>query len=52
MPAAIDAGTVDDCAAGLHEVAATGAQVILLNPLFDELNQMYRLATEVIPRLG
>src|SRR6266487_1650582 len=25
------AGTVDDCVAGLHEVAAVGAQVILLN---------------------
>jgi probable F420-dependent oxidoreductase len=45
------AGTVDDCVAGLHEVAAVGAQMILLNPLFDELNQMHRLATEVIPRL-
>lgn len=46
------AGTVDDCVAGLHEVAAAGAQVILLSPLFDELNQMHRLATEVIPRLA
>jgi alkanesulfonate monooxygenase SsuD/methylene tetrahydromethanopterin reductase-like flavin-dependent oxidoreductase (luciferase family) len=46
------AGTVDDCVAGPHEVAAVGAQVILLNPLFDELNQMHRLATEVIPRLA
>jgi probable F420-dependent oxidoreductase len=46
------AGTVDECVAGLHEVAAAGAQMILLNPLFDELNQMHRLATEVIPRLA
>jgi probable F420-dependent oxidoreductase len=46
------AGTVDDCVAGLHEVAAAGAQMILLNPLFDELHQMRRLATEVIPRLA
>jgi hypothetical protein len=36
----------------MHEVAAAGAQVILLNPLFDELNQMHRLATEVIPKLA
>jgi len=46
------AGTVDDCVDGLHEVAAAGAQEILLNPLFDELNQMRLLATEVIPRLA
>jgi probable F420-dependent oxidoreductase len=52
LPAVPVAGTVDDCAAGLHEVAAAGAQVILLNPLFDELHQMHRLATEVIPKLA
>lgn len=46
------AGTVDDCVAGLREVAAAGAQLILLDPLFDELDQMHRLATEVIPRLA
>jgi probable F420-dependent oxidoreductase len=46
------AGTVDDCAAGLHDVATAGARLILLNPLFDELDQMHRLATEVIPRLA
>ncbi|MGH3585066.1 MAG: LLM class flavin-dependent oxidoreductase [Pseudonocardia sp.] len=43
------AGTVDDCVAGLQEVAAAGAQAILLNPLFDELHQMDRLAAEVLP---
>jgi alkanesulfonate monooxygenase SsuD/methylene tetrahydromethanopterin reductase-like flavin-dependent oxidoreductase (luciferase family) len=46
------AGTVDDCVAGLLEIAGAGAQMILLNPLFDELNQMHRLATEVIPRFA
>jgi probable F420-dependent oxidoreductase len=45
------AGTPDDCLAGLHEVAEAGAQMILLNPLFDDLEQMERLATEVIPKL-
>jgi probable F420-dependent oxidoreductase len=45
------AGTVDDCIAGLHEVATAGAQLILLNPLFDEHHQAHRLATEVIPKL-
>lgn len=46
------AGTADDCLAGLRDVAAAGAQMILLNPLFDELQQMQRLADEVIPRLS
>ncbi|WP_116204302.1 LLM class flavin-dependent oxidoreductase [Amycolatopsis circi] len=46
------AGTVDDCAAGLREVVAAGAQLLLLNPLFDELGQMHRLAAEVLPRLA
>lgn len=46
------AGTPDDCAAGLREVAAAGAELILLDPLFDELDQIHRLATEVIPRLA
>ena len=46
------AGTVDDCIAGLRDIAAAGAHMILLNPLFDELQQMQRLASEVIPRLS
>lgn len=45
------AGTADDCAAGLSDIAAAGAHTIILNPLFDELRQMRRLAAEVIPRL-
>lgn len=45
------AGTPDDCLAGLHEVAEAGAQTILLNPLFDDLEQMERLAAEVVPEL-
>ena len=45
------AGTVDDCVAGLCDIAAAGADMILLNPLFDELRQMRRLADEVIPRV-
>ena len=39
-------------AAQLAEVAAAGAGLILLNPLFDEAGQMERLAAEVIPQLG
>jgi probable F420-dependent oxidoreductase len=45
------AGTAEDCIAGLRDIAAAGAQMILLNPLFDEAEQMQRLASEVIPRL-
>lgn len=43
------AGTVDDCVRGLREVAAAGAELILLNPLFDDRDQMERLAAEVVP---
>jgi len=39
------------CVAGLREVANAGAEMILLNPMFDEAEQMERLAAEVIPRL-
>lgn len=46
------AGTVDDCVAGLRDIVAAGADTILLNPLFDQLHQIQRLATEVIPRLA
>ena len=40
------------CAAGLREVAAAGAGMILLNPLFDDAEQMERLAAEVVPQLA
>ncbi len=46
------AGRPGDVAAGLAEIAAAGAGLILLNPLFDEAEQMERLAAEVIPRLA
>lgn len=45
------AGTVDDCISGLRDIAAAGAHLILLNPLFDELRQMRRLANDVMPYL-
>jgi probable F420-dependent oxidoreductase len=45
------AGPPATCAAGLREVADAGAQLILLNPLADDLNQMERLAAEVITAL-
>jgi hypothetical protein len=40
------------CARGLRDVADAGAELILLNPLFDEAEQMERLATEVVPQLA
>lgn len=46
------AGTVADCVAGVREVAAAGAELILFTPLYDLPGQMERIATEVIPRLG
>jgi probable F420-dependent oxidoreductase len=45
-------GTPGDCVRGVRDVAEAGAGLILLNPLFDEREQMERLAAEVIPRLS
>jgi alkanesulfonate monooxygenase SsuD/methylene tetrahydromethanopterin reductase-like flavin-dependent oxidoreductase (luciferase family) len=45
------AGPPDACVQGLREVFDAGAEMILLNPLFDDLQQMERLAAEVMPRL-
>ncbi len=40
------------CVRGLREVAEAGAELILLNPLFDEAEQMERLAAEIVPKLS
>jgi probable F420-dependent oxidoreductase len=45
-------GPPEACVAGLREVAEAGAGLILLNPLFDEAEQMERLAAEVMPQLS
>ena len=45
-------GTPDECVRGLREVADAGAELILLNPLFDDTEQMERLAAEVVPQLA
>ena len=45
-------GPPDACIRGLREVAAAGAGLIQLNPVFspaEQLEQMERLAAEVIP---
>jgi len=46
------AGTPDDCVKGVRDVMDAGAEMILFNPMFDDAEQMERLAAEVIPRLG
>jgi probable F420-dependent oxidoreductase len=45
-------GPPDACVEGLRQVAAAGAERILLNPLLDEAEQMERLAAEVMPHVS
>jgi probable F420-dependent oxidoreductase len=45
-------GRPGDVAGQLADIAAAGAGLILLNPLFDEAEQMERLSAEVIPQLA
>jgi alkanesulfonate monooxygenase SsuD/methylene tetrahydromethanopterin reductase-like flavin-dependent oxidoreductase (luciferase family) len=50
----IDVAVVGGPAAVVDGVAAiidAGAELIVLNPLFDEPEQLERLAAEVVPRL-
>jgi probable F420-dependent oxidoreductase len=44
-------GRPEACVQGLREVVDAGAQLILLNPLFEDREQMERLATQVAPQL-
>ena len=44
-------GSVDQCVLGLREVIAAGARLVMLNPVFDEVEQLEILAAEVAPRL-
>jgi probable F420-dependent oxidoreductase len=44
-------GPPDACISGLREVADAGAEMILLDTLFDEHEQMERLAAEVMPHV-
>jgi probable F420-dependent oxidoreductase len=45
-------GPPGECARGLREVAAAGAELIQLNPLYDDAEQLERLGTEVLPLLS
>jgi alkanesulfonate monooxygenase SsuD/methylene tetrahydromethanopterin reductase-like flavin-dependent oxidoreductase (luciferase family) len=44
-------GPPSACIAGLREVAAAGAELIQLHPLFDEAEQIERLASEVLKEM-
>jgi probable F420-dependent oxidoreductase len=45
-------GPPDACVQGVREVAEAGAELILFTTLFDEAEQMERLAAEVVPHLS
>ncbi|MEU7765656.1 LLM class flavin-dependent oxidoreductase [Nocardia sp. NPDC049190] len=51
LPVAV-CGPPAACIQGLREVAAAGAEMILINPLFDSAAQMERIAAEVLPHVG
>ena len=44
-------GSTEECAAGLAEVAAAGAELILLNFVADELEQAELASREIVPRV-
>jgi probable F420-dependent oxidoreductase len=44
-------GPPDQCVSGLRQVADAGAEMILFTPLFDQADQMERLAADVMPHL-
>ncbi len=45
-------GPPEACAAGVREVTAAGAELVLFTPFFEETEQMERLAAEVIPKVA
>ena len=45
-------GPPEACARGLREIIDAGAERVLLNPMFDEAEQMERLVAEVVPLLS
>jgi probable F420-dependent oxidoreductase len=44
-------GSVEECAEGLRAVVAAGARLLMLNPVFDDEEQLERFASELAPRL-
>ena len=45
-------GGVDRCVEGLSEVIEGGAEMLMLNPVFDHLEHLQALNAEVVPRLS
>jgi probable F420-dependent oxidoreductase len=44
-------GSVDQVVAGLRDVIGAGAELLMLNPVFDEVEQLEMLAADVAPKL-
>lgn len=44
-------GSVEECAEGLRAVVAAGAGMLMLNPVFDDEEQLERFAADLAPRL-
>lgn len=44
-------GSAEQCAEGLRAVVAAGARMLMLNPVFDDEEQLERFAAELAPRL-
>ena len=51
IEAASVAGTLDECVAGVRDVIAAGAEMILFTPLYDVTEHMELVAAELIPAL-
>src|SRR6516164_7243237 len=52
IEAAAVTGTAADCVSEVNKVAEAGAELILFTALFDQREQMERLAAAVLPKLG
>jgi len=44
-------GPTDECVAGLKQVVAGGAGMLMLNPVFDEMEHLEVFASEIAPKL-
>ncbi|MBI2985542.1 MAG: LLM class flavin-dependent oxidoreductase [Deltaproteobacteria bacterium] len=44
-------GSAEECVERLREIVAAGARLLLLNPVFDMMEQMEVLASEVVPKV-
>src|SRR6266568_2680940 len=52
IEAATVTGTAADCVSGVNKVVEAGAELILFTALFDQREQMERLAAAVLPKLS